>query len=79
MSKVKIVLNSAGMREVLKSESVRAAIKAEADRIAGACGDGYESASTIGRTRALASVRAETAKAKKDNYDNNTILKAVGR
>ena len=77
MSKVKIVLNKQGMREMLRSQGVHNAIRSEAGNIASRCGEGYAASSTIGRERALASVYAETSEAKRDNLDNNTILKAV--
>lgn len=67
------------MREMLRSQEVKNAIQNEANQIAGRCGEGYEASSTIGRERALASVHAETPEAKHDNYENNTILKAVGK
>ena len=77
MSRAKIVLNRSGIREMLRSVEVKNAIKEQADQIADRCGEGYEAGSTIGRQRALAHVRAATPEAVRDNYDNNTILKAV--
>ena len=40
-------------------------------------GDGYEVSTYVGKTRANASVRANTVKSIKDNKKNNTLLKAV--
>ena len=40
--------------------------------------EGYEVTTYSGRKRANASVHAETYEARKDNYDNNTLLKALG-
>ena len=40
-------------------------------------GDGYEVSTYVGKTRANASVRANTVKAIKDTKKNNTLLKAV--
>lgn len=77
MSNVKIVLNKQGMREMLKSQGVHSAIREKAQQIANNCGEGYAASSTVGRERALAAVYAETPEAKRDNLENNTILKAV--
>ena len=75
MSKVEIKLNKAGMREMLQSAGVEAALREKADAIANRCGEGYEANATVGRERALASVRPATAKAWRDNMENNTLLK----
>lgn len=79
MSRVKIELSKAGMREMLKSAEVKKAIDDKARDIAGRCGEGYAASSTIGRERVLAAVYADTPEARRDNLDNNTILKAVGQ
>ena len=77
MSKVRIKLNRAGMRQMLRSPEVLTALGNAADEITGRCGDGYESGSSVGRERALAYARAATKEARQDNHDNNTLLKAV--
>lgn len=41
-------------------------------------GLGYEVSSMVGATRVNASVFAATPKARRDNYENNTLLKARG-
>lgn len=41
------------------------------------CGDGYTQDIYVGKNRANAMVSAETYQAKRDNLENNTILKAV--
>ena len=41
-------------------------------------GLGYEVSSMVGKTRANASVFAATPEARRDNYQNNTLLKARG-
>lgn len=73
--RMRLELNSPGIREYLKGASVQAALKKEADRIARGSGPGYEANVTVGRTRALANVRAETMEARRDNSKNATILK----
>ena len=78
MSKVKFELNRAGVRALLKSGEMANICKEHADRVRGAAGDGYEVTTYTGRNRVNASVHAETYEARKDNYENNTLLKALG-
>lgn len=77
MSNFKFVLNRKGVIELLKSSEMQSVLKAKAKAIAARCGSGYETDIYIGKTRANASVGAKTKKAKRDNYKNNTLLKAV--
>lgn len=73
--RMRLELNSPGIREYLKGTSVQGALKKEADRIAGASGPGYEADSKVGRNRALANVRATSIEARLDNSRNATLLK----
>ena len=76
MSKIRIELNSSGIRALLRSPEMQAVLKDRADTVKDRCGDGYES--YVAPTRAVAVVE-ETAsrKAYDDNSANNTLLKAV--
>ena len=51
MAKVRVVLNRRGVRELLKSDAVAGACKAQADAIRDRCGDGYESDVYTGKNR----------------------------
>lgn len=75
MSKVTIELNSAGIREMLRSAEMQELLGDKAAEIAGRCGDGYESDTHLTPGRAVASVYSESRAAIKDNLDNNTILR----
>lgn len=75
MSKVRVELNSAGIREMLRSEEMQALLGEKAAEIAGRCGSGYESDTHMTPGRAVASVFTDSAEAVKDNLDNNTILR----
>lgn len=77
MSKFKVKLNSSGVRQLLKSEPMKAIITSEATAIRNRCGPGYEQDLRVGKNRVNAMIWAETYEAKKDNSENNTILKAV--
>ena len=78
MSNLKIILNTQGVRELLKSEEMMSICKEHAETVRKKCGDGYIASSYAGTNRVNASVTAETFEAKQDNLQNNTILKAVG-
>lgn len=78
MSKVKFELDRGGVRELLRSQESLSVCQGYANEIRGRVGDGYEVTTYVGRNRANASVHAETYEARKDNYDNNTLLKALG-
>ena len=75
MSKVKIELNSPGIRALLRSPEMQAVLKDRADTVKDRCGDGYES--YVAPTRAVAVVETASRKAYDDNSANNTLLKAV--
>ncbi len=77
MSKVKIVLDRKGVRQMLKSKEAEAICREFADRAAEHLGDGYEVSTHNGKKRVNASIKAVTYKARKDTKQNNTILKAV--
>lgn len=77
MSKVKFKLNSAGVRELLKSQEAMAVVKSYADAVQDRAGEGYEVTTYVGKTRVNASVSAATKEARNDNYENNTLLKAL--
>ncbi len=78
MSKVKVKLSYSGIGSILRSQEMGACVKAEADRIAASCGEGYATDAKGMPTRQIASVYTATADARKDNHANNTLLKAVG-
>ena len=78
MSKVKFELNRAGVRELMQSPEAAAVCKSYADKISSMAGDGFEVTTHVGKTRANASVAAATAEARKDNLENNTLLKLLG-
>lgn len=78
MSKVRIELNSAGVRELLKSGEMEALLREKAGEIASRCGEGYESDSKQMPTRVIASAYTGTKEAMQDNLENNTLLRNLG-
>ena len=78
MSNFKFELNRNGVIELLKSQEMLDICKEYADNVQAKAGVGYEVTTYVGSKRVNASVHAETYEALKDNYDNNTLLKALG-
>lgn len=78
MARVEIVLNREGIKSLLKSEEMMSVCKEYAEQIRQKCGDGYEVSPYVGKNRVNVSVSAETLEARKDNSENNTLLKAMG-
>lgn len=79
MAKVKIELNSSGIRQLLKSEEMGQMLKQQAEQIRARCGSGYSTDLYQASSRVIAGVFAETAEAAKQNSRENTLLKALGR
>jgi len=77
MSKIKFKLNRKGVAELMKSAAMQEVLNEYATGIRNRCGDGYTQDIYVGKNRANAMVSAETYQAKRDNLENNTILKAV--
>lgn len=77
MAKVKFKLNSKGVGQLLKSAEMQNALSEHATAIRNRCGDGYEKEQFVAGSRAVATVKATSFKAKRDNTKNNTLLKAV--
>ena len=79
MDKVKIELNSSGIRQLLKSEEMGQMLKQQAEQVRARCGSGYSTELYQASSRVIAGVFAETAEAAKQNSRENTLLKALGR
>lgn len=77
MAEVKIKLNRAGVKQLLRSDEMKAACKECADGALSRLGEGYEVTTYTGTTRVNASVKANSRKAIRENMENNTILKAL--
>ena len=78
MAKVKIVLNRAGVRELLKSPEMQSIIDELATDVASTAGEGFTKEVRQAGTRGYAHIHAETPKAYYHNAKHNTLLKALG-
>lgn len=79
MAKVKIELNSSGIRQLLKSEEMGQMLKQQAEQVRARCGSGYSTDLYQASSRVIAGLFVETAEAAKQNSRENTLLKALGR
>lgn len=74
-------LEGDGLEAVLKSEEMQKALTKTAEQIRDRAGEGYAVGAAEDKvltTRAIATVYAESTEAKRDNLENNTLLKAAG-
>ena len=77
MADIRIEVNSEGIQAVLKSDEVRELLRAKAERIAAAAGEGFEASSMIGKTRARASVITATRAARLAEATDRTLTMAI--
>ena len=78
MSKVKFELNTKGVAQLLKSDEMTALLENAAQAVAGRAGGSYEVRTIKAQTRVIATVEAADRETRKDNLNNNTLLKALG-
>lgn len=77
MAKVEVKLNSEGVRQMLRSEEMKAICRELASGISGRVGDGFEITTFTGKNRVNASVHAATEKAVQQCLNDNVLLKAI--
>lgn len=73
---LKIVLNYQAVGQLLRSSEVAAHLMSVAGGVASAAGEEYDTMQGFDRVSVI--VRPATSRAAQDNYENNTLLKAVG-
>lgn len=76
-NKVKFQLNTEGVRQLLTSPEMMAVCKEFADKASSSLGAGYEVTTHTGPKRVNAEVAAVSRRARKENSENNSILKAL--
>lgn len=77
---IHIELNSDGIVELMKSDEIMSILKSEGNAMVARLGEGYAiDPYPNGKTRGNVRVYTETQEAYKDNMNNNTLLKAVGK
>ena len=78
MGKVTVQLNLPGINEVMKSAYIQEACQAAAQAVIDATGQDYETETGTINFIAYSNVVTADKEAIQDNYDNNTLLKAIG-
>ena len=78
MKNVEFKVNLRGINKMMKSPEIQAAVAEAGEAVAKAAGDGYTTTNKTGRYMPFCNVEPATKKAKSDNYENNTLLKAIG-
>lgn len=74
---VRVVVNRAGVRELLNSDAIRADLEARAQRIASAAGPGHRVDVGRGRNRARAAVITDTTEARRSEATDGTLSRAI--
>lgn len=74
MANDRIKWDSKAIAAMLKGSEVQGDLKARVQRAAARAGDGYEAKVSVGRSRALAMVSAETVHAVRSNAKNHTLM-----
>ena len=77
-SNTKVTINRSGVRELLKSDEMMQICKGYAENALERLGEGYEVTCHVGKNRVNAEVKAVSFSARKENIENNSILKALG-
>lgn len=77
MKKFKFELNQEGIGKLLKSPEMMAECNKYAEKAKNQLGEGYSISKYTGKTRVNVSVSAQSYKARKENAENNSLLKAV--
>lgn len=77
MTKVRVKLNSKGVRALLQSNELRTVCAQRAQNAMAHLGPGYETNTYVGKTRANAGIRAKTRQARSDALKNGSIWRAV--
>ena len=76
--RIRIKLNSAGVRALLKSGAMQAELRSRAQRIAGAAGEGHEVHVGTTGTRARAEVVTKTFEAMRNEAVHRNLTRAMG-
>ena len=78
MADVKFELNLSGLLEIMKSGEMQSALSRAGAAVANSAGGDYGYRVHMGNYVALCNVYPESKKAAKEQYKNNSLLKAAG-
>lgn len=77
MSKVRFELNLAGLNELMKSTEMQSILDKYGSQVASRAGDDYGYRTHVADFVAICNVFPDSKEAARDNYKNNTLLKAL--
>lgn len=75
---VKFELNIKGLNELMKSEAMCQCLQAAGNNVSASAGTDYGTRVHQASFVAICNVYPDSKSAAKDNYKNNTLLKAIG-
>lgn len=78
MSKVEFKLNLPGLNELMKSPEMKACLEEAGTAVADAAGEDYGVRVHDADFVSIANVYPTSQEAAQENYENNTLLKALG-
>ena len=79
MGNVKFELNKNGVKQLMQSDEMMSVCREYANAAMASLGNGYEVSDMVGKTRVNVQITATSFKARKENLENNTILKSLPR
>lgn len=77
-SDVEFKLDINGLRELMKSPAMQAQLESAGQAVASAAGEEYGTRVHTASFVAICNVYPDSAKAAEENYEENTLLKALG-
>lgn len=77
MAKVKFKLDINGLRQLMKSGEMQSYLDSMGAKVASQAGDGYGYRTHVADYVAITNVFPDSEEAAKENYENNTLLKAL--
>lgn len=78
MGKVKFELDLAGLNELMKGPEMQSVLSAAGKAVASAAGQGYAERTHVASFVAISNVYPNTKEAAHENYEKNTLVKALG-
>lgn len=78
MAKVKFKLDINGLRQLMKSAEMQSCLDEYGAEVAGRVGDDYGHRVHVADYVAICNVYPDSAEAAKANYEDNTLLTAIG-
>ena len=76
-NKIEVKIDIHGLNELMKGPEIQAHLKTAGDAVARSAGTDYDSSVHVADFVAIANVYPNSKEAAKENYESNTLLKAI--